>query len=111
MINAVNSRRNVFQNKEVLRLCQALGLSTNRKYADGDISSLRYGHILIMTDQDPDGSHIKGLTINLLHKYWPNLLSTENFIQEFTTPLIKVTGIFVKQDEEKKKTKIHSSIL
>lgn len=103
MINAVNSRRNVFENKEVLRFCQALGLSTNKKYANGDISSLRYGHILIMTDQDPDGSHIKGLTINLLHKYWPNLLQVENFIQQFTTPLIKVTGFLTNLNEEDKK--------
>lgn len=43
-----------------------------------------------MCDQDKDGSHIKGLIINLFHKYWPNLLNIEGFLQQFITPLVKV---------------------
>ena len=35
-----------------------------------DTKKLRYGHVMIMTDQDPDGSHIKGLIINLFHHFW-----------------------------------------
>ena len=31
-----------------------------------DTSSLRYGHLVIMADQDFDGSHIKGLVINFI---------------------------------------------
>lgn len=106
VINAVNPRTSVFGNKEVIRLCHALGLDTNKDYADGDLSSLRYGHILIMTDQDPDGSHIKGLIINLLNKYWPKLLSCDKFIQQLITPLIKVTGIGVSEEEKNKKSTI-----
>lgn len=44
-----------------------------------------------MTDQDHDGSHIKGLIINFLHFFWPALLKT-NFLKEFVTPIIKVTN-------------------
>ena len=36
---------------------------------------------MIMADQDPDGSHIKGLLINLFHYYWPNLLRHPGFLQ------------------------------
>ena len=55
------------------------------------MSSLRYGSIMIMTDQDHDGSHIKGLIINFIHHFWPSLLKLEGFIKEFVTPIIKVT--------------------
>ncbi|KAJ1474825.1 DNA topoisomerase [Baffinella frigidus] len=44
---------------------------------------------MIMTDQDPDGSHIKGLFFNMMHHYWPDLLKSNNFILEFVTPIVK----------------------
>ncbi len=100
VINALVSKSAVFKNYDVIRLCQAIGLDTSKSYSDGDISSLRYGHLLVMTDQDPDGSHIKGLLINLLNKYWPELLKIDNFIQQLNTPLLKVSGVNLN---EKKK--------
>jgi DNA gyrase/topoisomerase IV subunit B len=45
----------------------------------------------IMTDQDHDGSHIKGLIINFLDHFWPSLLKIPNFLLEFITPIVKVT--------------------
>ena len=44
-----------------------------------------------MTDQDHDGSHIKGLIINFIHKFWPSLLEIGGFLVEFVTPIIKVS--------------------
>lgn len=46
---------------------------------------------MIMTDQDHDGSHIKGLLINFIHHFWPSLMKIDGFIKEFVTPIIKVT--------------------
>ena len=51
---------------------------------------LRYGHLMIMTDQDHDGSHIKGLIMNFLHHFYPSLLRVEGFLLEFITPIVKV---------------------
>lgn len=60
------------------------------KYTEETLTQLRYGSIMIMTDQDHDGSHIKGLIINFIHKFWPSLLQLNGFLREFVTPIIKV---------------------
>jgi DNA topoisomerase II len=56
-----------------------------------DTSELRYGTIMLMTDQDHDGSHIKGLLLNFIHYFWPSLLKLSGFVKEFVTPIIKAT--------------------
>ena len=61
-----------------------------KSYTREMVSQLRYGSIMIMTDQDHDGSHIKGLLINLIHKFWPSLMQLRGFLVEFVTPVIKV---------------------
>lgn len=55
------------------------------------VKQLRYGHLMIMTDQDHDGSHIKGLIMNFFHHFYPSLLKLPGFLVEFITPIIKVT--------------------
>ena len=54
-----------------------MGFDFKRKYDQPeDLDRLRYGKLMIMTDQDVDGSHIKGLVINFIHHFWPNMLRT-----------------------------------
>ncbi|KAM7265027.1 hypothetical protein ACFE04_002710 [Oxalis oulophora] len=76
-------------NEEIVNLKQILGLQQDKKY--DNVKSLRYGHLMIMTDQDHDGSHIKGLVINFIHSFWPSLLKIPSFMVEFITPIVKAT--------------------
>ena len=76
-------------NAEISAIKQILGLQQGKVYQDA--SSLRYGHLMIMTDQDHDGSHIKGLIINLFDHFWPSLLKTPGFLLEFITPIVKAS--------------------
>ncbi|KAJ3370984.1 DNA topoisomerase 2 [Allomyces arbusculus] len=79
----------VSNNVEIQHLKKILGLQQGKVYKDA--SSLRYGHLMIMTDQDHDGSHIKGLIINFLDQFWPSLLQIPDFLCEFITPIVKCT--------------------
>ncbi|XP_039283672.1 DNA topoisomerase 2-like isoform X4 [Nilaparvata lugens] len=85
------SHKQILENAEINAIIKITGLQHKKKYETfEDMKTLRYGKIMIMTDQDQDGSHIKGLLINFLHFYWPSLLKM-NFIEQFITPLIKAT--------------------
>jgi len=82
----------IMNNKEISELKQIIGLQQGKDYSDlASRKTLRYGHLMIMTDQDHDGSHIKGLIINFLHVYWPSLLHSGDFLREFVTPIVKVS--------------------
>lgn len=89
VLNVRDAPKNaIMTNKEIEHIVQILGLQFHEKYSD-QRENLRYGGILIMTDQDLDGSHIKGLLINFIHHFWPSLININNFIFEFITPLLK----------------------
>lgn len=77
----------VEQTKEIAELKKIMGLVSGKKYVD--TSSLRYGSIMIMTDQDYDGSHIRGLLINLFHELWHELIAIPGFLTYMSTPIVK----------------------
>jgi DNA topoisomerase-2 len=79
----------VEQTKEIAELKKILGLTSGKKYAS--IADLRYGSIMIMTDQDLDGSHIRGLLINLFHELWHELIAIPGFLTYMATPIVKAT--------------------
>ncbi|KAG9259242.1 DNA topoisomerase [Emericellopsis atlantica] len=78
----------ISKNTEIQNIKQFLGLKHKAVYTDN--RSLRYGHLMIMADQDHDGSHIKGLLINFLQVMYPSLLQVPGFFQGFITPIVKV---------------------
>ncbi|OCK79238.1 type II DNA topoisomerase [Lepidopterella palustris CBS 459.81] len=77
----------ISKNQEIQNIKKFMGLQHKKEYTD--TKSLRYGHLMIMTDQDHDGSHIKGLLINFLQVQFPSLLKIEGFLMEFITPIVK----------------------
>lgn len=86
------THKQIINNEEFKNLKQIIGLETNKVYTKDNIDELRYGSILLMMDADVDGSHIKGLFINMIHYYWPSLLKIDGFIKIFITPVVKVTN-------------------
>ncbi|XP_070707709.1 DNA topoisomerase 2-alpha [Pempheris klunzingeri] len=85
------SLKQIMENAEINSIIKILGLQYKKNYSDPEsLKTLRYGKLMIMTDQDQDGSHIKGLLINFIHHNWPSLLR-HNFLEEFITPIIKVS--------------------
>ena len=85
------SVKKISENKEITEIKKILGLETGRVYKDmADVAkSLRYGRVLFMTDQDLDGSHIKGLGINLFQNEWYSLTQIPGFIGFMNTPILK----------------------
>ena len=93
VLNVRGATRDISENKELADLIKILGLEIGRTYDSlADIhKSLRYSKIMIMSDQDLDGSHIKGLCINLFHSMWPSLVKIEGFVSFMNTPILRAT--------------------
>jgi DNA topoisomerase-2 len=85
------SVKQILDNNEITNLKKIIGLEEGRIYDETYHKRLRYGHIMILTDQDHDGSHIKGLVLNVFHTLWPSLLKQKNFILSMITPIVKVS--------------------
>ncbi|KIM84751.1 hypothetical protein PILCRDRAFT_780689 [Piloderma croceum F 1598] len=89
LLNVREARHDqIMKNEEIQNIKKIMGLQHNKEYSN--VSSLRYGRLMIMTDQDHDGSHIKGLLINFLDHFYPSLLKVPNFLVEFVTPIVRV---------------------
>ena len=83
--------KKIADNKEITDIKKILGLETGCEYQTlNDVHKhLRYGKIMVMTDQDLDGSHIKGLCINLFHSEWSSLVHIPGFISFMNTPILR----------------------
>jgi DNA topoisomerase-2 len=95
-VRDVNLKK-VSDNAEISNLVKIMGLKYGNGLGTGKakdknetIKDLRYGRIMIFTDADVDGSHIKGLLINLFSIFWPELLEIPGFIISLATPILKV---------------------
>jgi len=76
------------KNEELTAIKKILGLEQSKVY--NSLKTLRYGRVMVMADQDLDGSHIKGLLMNLFHAEWPSLMHS-GFLCSLATPLLKAT--------------------
>jgi DNA topoisomerase-2 len=83
------SAAQLLKNEEINNLKKILGLQQGKEYTS--LKDLRYGGIMIFTDADNDGSHIKGLIINFIHAFWPSLMKFDSFISCIVTPIVKVS--------------------
>ena len=83
--------KKISENKEITEIKKIMGLETGKNYEtiEDVYKNLRYGKVIFMTDQDLDGSHIKGLGINLFQTEWPSLANIPGFIGFMNTPILK----------------------
>ena len=83
--------KQILENSEINNIIDSVGLQYKEKYkSNEDLKSLRYGKIMIITDQDDDGAHIRGLIISFFQYFWPSLLKL-NFLEMFITPIVKAS--------------------
>ena len=73
-------------NNEVKSLVIALGTNIGEAF---DIASMRYGRIIIMTDADVDGAHIRTLLLTLFYRHFPDLI-TAGHIYIAMPPLYRI---------------------
>ncbi len=76
----------MLQNNELRSLVIALGTNIGEQF---DITSLRYDRIIIMTDADVDGAHIRTLLLTLFYRYFPQIITT-NHLYIAQPPLYRV---------------------
>ena len=96
------SVKQVTENEEFSNLKKILGLQHGKVY--NSLRDLRYGRLMIMADADLDGSHIKGLVLNMIHVYWPQLIDL-GFLVSMVTPVIKEGKTWFFTEEEFKRSK------
>ena len=99
----------MMSSNEIVTLINALGTGSK----DFDIENLRYEKIIIMTDADVDGSHIRTLLLTLFNNYPFNELIEKNHIYLAQPPLYKVTkgskSFYIKDDKDLENFLIKSS--
>lgn len=83
--------KKIAENKEINDIKKILGLESGKEYNSiQDVHKyLRYGKVMYMTDQDLDGSHIKGLCINMFHSEWATLTRIPGFLSFMNTPILR----------------------
>jgi DNA gyrase subunit B len=87
----------IYKNNEIQSLISALGLGSKKE--SFQINQLRYSRIIIMTDADVDGAHIRTLLLTFFYRYQRQLVE-KGFVYIACPPLYKIENI----EKKKKKT-------
>ena len=92
----------LISSNEIVTLINALGLDP--KDEDIDLKDLRYGKIIIMTDADVDGSHIRALLLTFFNNKPFNKLIENGHVYLAQPPLFKINkgskGIYIKDEKQ-----------
>ena len=100
------SRKKVAENEELNLLINALGV-------EEDIENLRYNNIIVATDADDDGMHIRMLVLTFIMKYYPELIR-RGHVYILQTPLFRVRDkkenryCYSPEEKEKALAELHS---
>ena len=114
LLNTLNiGQDKINNNAEITNIKKIMGLRTGKTYKNKAeaLKDLRYGQICFLTDQDLDGTHIKGLCMNLFSSQWKDLFKMDNFLGYMNTPILKAkkgkkeVSFYNENDYEKWKLK------
>ncbi len=114
LLNSLNvGQEKINNNAEITNIKKIMGLRTGKTYKNKTdaLKDLRYGQICFLTDQDLDGTHIKGLCMNLFSSQWEDLFKMNNFLGYMNTPILKAKkgkkeiSFYNENDYEKWKSK------
>lgn len=88
-----SSLKNALKNKEISSLYSALGAGVGESF---DVNKLKFDKIVLLTDADVDGSHIRVLLLTLFYRLSPDLI-LDGHVYRGVPPLYKVTTSSTEQ--------------